>query len=138
MKNIIRLTALVLVLVMAVAVLASCGDKSGAIKSAFEKEDYTVASVKYEEMSSGFKTIIESILGKEIAAKMADYEIITCTKLIPLAIVVKFPSEGDIKNALTVDGDAKLYDELKEDGAINGNCMILTLTPGALEIFKNA
>ena len=143
MKKTIKLIALSLVLVMAIAMLASCGDKSAAIKSAFEKEDYEVTSVKYEDLSSGYQTIIETILGKEAAENMADYEIMTCKKVIPLAIVVKFPSENDIKSALTVtdkDGNAStaIYDELKEDGAINGNCLILTLTPGALEIFKNA
>ncbi|MBQ8309715.1 MAG: hypothetical protein IJX80_01720 [Clostridia bacterium] len=138
MKNIIKLVALSLVLVMAMMALASCGDKSGAIKSAFEGEGYTVSSSKYEDLSSGFQTIVKTVLGEEVAAKMADYEIITCTKIVPLAIVIKFPAEGDIKTALTVEDDTSLFDELKAEGAINGNCMILTLTPGALEIFKNA
>ena len=138
MKNSIRIAALVLVLAMSVLALASCGDKFGAIKSAFEGEGYTVETVQYSEMNNSFKAIVETVLGKTAAENISKYEIMTCSKLVSFAIVVKFPAEGDIKNALTVEGSSALYDSLKDSGAINGNCMILTLVPGAIEIFKNA
>ena len=138
MKKTIKLIAFALVLVMTVTMLAACGDKSGAIKSAFEKEGYTVEAVKYDKLSKTAKGIIEDVLGDELAQAMAQYEILVCTKVIPTALVIKFPSEGDIKTALTVEDDASLYDELKNSGFINGNCLLLTILPGPADIFKNA
>ena len=138
MKSMIKIVALALVLAMSVLALASCGDKAGAIKSAFEGEGYTVSSAKYEDLDKTSKGLIETVLGKAAAENMADYEIITCTKTLAAALVIKFPAEGDLKNALTIDGDTKVYDEMKDKGFINGNCLLITITPGAIEIFKNA
>lgn len=138
MKNIIKIVALSLVLVMSVLALASCGDKAGAVKSAFEGEGYKVNTTKYEDLDKISQGVIETILGEKAAENMAGYEVITCSKGLSSAFIVKFPAEGDIKNALTIDGDTELFDELKAEGAINGNCLILTLSPDALEIFKNA
>ena len=134
----IKIVALALVLVMSAMALASCGDKAGAIKSAFEGEGYTVSSVKYEDLDKGSKGLIETMLGKDAAENMADYEIISCTKLLASALIIKFPAEGDLKNALTIDGDTKIYDGMKDEGFINGNCLLITISPDAVEIFKNA
>ena len=138
MKNMIRIVALALVLAMSVLALAACGDKSGAIKSAFEGEGYTVNAVKYDDLDKTSKGLIETVLGKTAAENMAEYEIISCAKTLASALIIKFPSEGDIKSALTVEGDTKLFEEIKEMGFINGNCLLITITPGAIEIFKNA
>ena len=143
MKTICKYIALMLILTLTVTMLAACGDKSGAIQSAFEKEGYTVAVVNYEELGGAAKTIVETVLGKDVASKIAQFDILVCTKAVPLAIVVKCPSAGDIKNLLTVekeDGskDTALFDELTQKGFLNGNCLLLTILPGPAEIFQNA
>ena len=56
---------------------------------------------------------------------------------------MKFPGAGDLKSFLTVedkDGkkDTSAYDKAKEDGYINGNCWLLTLSSDAKDIFKKA
>ncbi|MBQ7336328.1 MAG: hypothetical protein IJW92_07650 [Clostridia bacterium] len=145
MKNVIKLIALSLVLVMTMAIFASCGDKSGAIKTAFENEGYTVTTSSYEDLSSTAKGIIETILDAddEQIEELNKYEIIVCNKGLSLALVIKFPSTGDLESFLTTedkDGNKNtdLYEDLKEDGAVNGNCLILTLSSSAIDIFKNA
>ena len=137
MKNIIKLVALSLVLVMSVMALASCGDKAGAVKSAFEGEGYTVKTVKTEDLDDITKSIVEAVL-EELGEDVKGYEIMTCTKGLSIAIVLKFPSENDLKAALTIDGDASMYDEGVAEGMINGNCMLLTMDKDVVEIFKNA
>lgn len=143
MKKVCKIIALSLVLIITVALLASCGDKSAAIKSAFEKEGYKVESIQYEKLDATTKEILETVLGQTIAANMAQYEIMVCTKAIPLAVVVKFPATNEMKEALaTIKEDgSKIYDvyeTLEKAGAINGNCLLLTILPGPAEIFKNA
>lgn len=143
MKKAIKIIALSLVLVMSLAFLTSCGDKSSAIKSAFEKEGYTVESIQYGKLDATTKDILKTVLGETIANNMAQYEIMVCTKTIPLAVVVKFPATNEMKEALaTVKEDgSKIYDvyeKLEKSGAINGNCLLLTILPGPAEIFKNA
>ena len=133
-RILVLLTALVLVFS-----LASCGDKSGAIKKAFEKEEWTVKTVNADD--TGVKTILEILLTDEQIEKASEYEIILCTKnVINSAIVIKFPSAGDVKNFLTVEKDGKkdtsAYDKAKENGTINGNCLLITMSNDAKEIFK--
>lgn len=134
-RILVLLTALVLVFS-----LASCGDKSGSIKKAFEKEGWTVKTVNADD--TGVKTILEILLSDEQIEKASEYEIILCTNgILNSAIVMKFPSSGDLKDFLTVedeDGkkDTSAYDKAKENGTINGNCLLITMSSEAKEIFK--
>ena len=137
MKNIIKLVALSLVLVMSVLAFASCGGKEGSIKAAFEGEGYTVTTVKAEDLDTISKGMLESFL-KELGEDVKNYEIMTCTKGMSIAIVLKFPSENDLKSALTVEGNTEVYDEAVEEGLINGNCLLLPLDEDVIDIFKNA
>ncbi len=142
MKNVIKVIALTLVLAMSLVMLVSCGDKSGAIKSAFEKEGYTVKSVDATDEDA--KDLLEILFDDEQMEEIAKYEIILCTKdgllnALKTAIVIKFPSSDDIKTMLTDDdGDTEAYDEAVEDGTINGNCLIITLSEDSVKIFKEA
>ena len=56
--------------------------------------------------------------------------------------VIKFPSAGDLKDFLTVEKDGEkdtsMYDEAKDDGTINGNCLLITAGSEAKDIFKKA
>ncbi len=124
--------------------LAGC-DKSGSIKKAFEDEGYTVKTIDTNNETA--KLLLSSFTEEQIE-KIDEYEIILCVgegvigAVATSGIVIKFPSEGEIKNFLTVedaDGnkDTKLYDSAKENGSINGNCLYLG-APKGLGIFKNA
>ena len=139
MKNITRILAILSALVLLVS-LVSCGDKSGAIKKAFEEADWTVTTVNTE--NSTVKTVLSLFLTEEQIEDAAEYEIIWCNKsIIKNAVVIKFPSSGDIKTFLTVEDsegkkDTKAYDEAKANGMINGNCLLITADSDAKELFK--
>ena len=136
MKRIlVALTALVLLVS-----LVSCGDKSGAIKKAFEDDGWTVKTVKADD--AGVEVILSLLLTDEQIEKADDYEIILCNKnIVKNAIVIKFPSAGDVKTFLTVeDSDGKAnteaFENAKKNGMINGNCLLITADSDAKELFK--
>lgn len=138
MNNLKRILVLLTALVLVFS-LASCGDKSAAIKKAFEKEGWTVTTVNTED--TGVKTVLKIMLTDEQIEKVSEYEIIFCAKSITKsAVVIKFPSAGDVKDFLTVEKDGKkdssAYDQAKKDGNINGNCLLISLSSDAKEIFK--
>ena len=143
--------------------LASC-DKSGSIKKAFEKENYEVASIAGSD--EGFQSALAWIpdLTEEQKEAIKEYEIIAVNKkeeastnssaigsffenlgnavdgAIPDAVIVKFPSAGDLKDFLTIEKDGEkdttAYDKAKEAGQINGNCWMVLGDAAAKEIFK--
>jgi uncharacterized lipoprotein YehR (DUF1307 family) len=139
MKNITRILAILSALVLLVS-LVSCGDKSGAIKKAFEEDGWTVTTVNTENSTA--KTVLSLFLTEEQIEDAAEYEIIWCNKsIVKNAVVIKFPSSGDIKTFLTVEDsegkkDTKAYDEAKANGMINGNCLLVTADSDAKELFK--
>ena len=146
MKKFARILALIMALTMVCVTFAACGDKSAAIKKAFEKEEWDVKSVKAD---SDEAEAVFTLMGmdEEQIEKAKDYEIISVStgKLLSYksALIIKCSSAKDVKDFFTVedkDGkkDTSAYDEAKEEGFINGNCIILTLSDDAVEIFKNA
>ena len=126
--------------------MVSCGDKSGSIKKAFEKEGFTVTTV--DATNSTAKGLLTILLSQEQMEKAAEYEIILCTKegilnVGATAAIIKFPSAGELKDFLTVENsdgkkDTSAYDKAIENGTINGNCMIFTASSSSNDIFKNA
>ena len=139
MKHMTRILSILTALVLLVS-LVSCGDKSAAIKKAFEDDGWTVKAVDTD--NSAVKTVLSLLLTDEQIEKAADYEIILCNKnIIKNAVVIKFPSSGDVKTFLTVtdsDGKAntKAYDDAKANGMINGNCLLITADSDAKALFK--
>lgn len=141
LKNILALS---LVLVMLLS-LASCGDKSAAIKKAFEKEEYTVTVVNADDEDA--RGLLKLLFNEEQIEEISEYEIMLCKQegllnVGKTAIVIKYPSAKDLKAALTVEKDGKkdtsAYDDAVEKGNINGNCQIITLSDDSREIFKKA
>ena len=121
--------------------LVSC-DKSGSIKKAFENKDYTVKTV-----NASIQSLLKILLNDEQMKKVGDYELILCTpdgllNAANTALIIKFPGSSDVKEFLTTEKDGKKdttsYDKAKDEGWINGNCLILTLGSDAKDIFKNA
>ena len=132
-KILVILTAALLVLS-----LASC-DKSGSIKKAFEKEDYTVTVV--DANNGTVKNLLDLALSDDQMEKIAEYEIILVSNgLLNTAAIIKFPSAGDLKDFLTVEKDGKkdteAYDTAKENGKINGNCLLIGGSDEVEEIFN--
>ncbi len=121
--------------------LASC-DKSGSIKKAYEKADYKVEVV--DTNNSLVKGMLSEMLTEDQMKDAEKYEVIYASKgLTNMAIVMKFPSSGDVKDFYTVedkDGkkDTSAYDKAKEDGNIKGNCVLFVSTGDAKDIFKKA
>ncbi len=141
MKKLFKKIATFFAALLMVFGLASC-DKSGSIKKAYEKADYTVKVV--EGKSDEAQTVLKTFLTEEQMKDAENYDVIIVNKALPLpvAVVIKFPSSGDVKDFLTVEKDGKKdtsnYDKAKEDGTINGNCLLLTLSSDAKDIFKKA
>lgn len=141
MKKIVRIMAVVMALLMVTLTFVSCGDKGEAVKKAFESKEWEVKTVSAD--STGVDTLLKILLSEEQIERAEKYELIMVTNgLLNSAIIIKCSSADEIKDFLTVEKDGKkdttMYDKAKEDGIINGNCLILTLSSSAKDIFKGA
>ena len=140
MKNVWKKIVSVALICVMMLSLVSC-DKSEALKKAFEKEGYEVTVV--DSTNPVINTIAKVMLNDEQVEKLADYEMILCKKTPNVAIIVKFPNSAELKSFLTVENkdgtkDTAIYDELNEEGFINGNCLCLTVSSDAQAIFEKA
>lgn len=145
MKNTMKkLIALSLALVMLLA-LVSC-DKSSSVKKAFEDAGYKVETLNAE--NEDVKTILKLLLNDEQIEKVSEYEVYYFSmdgilNVLKKAVVIKFPSSGELADFLTVtaeDGtkDTSKLDKAEADGWVNGNCLILTASSDCLTVFKAA
>jgi len=134
-----RIAALSLAVLMLLA-LASCGNKASAVKKAFEKADYEVKTANADD--SAVKPLLSAVLSEDQMKEASKYEVMLCTKGLNVAVILKFPAAGDVKELLTVEKDGKkdtsAYDDAKKNGTVNGNCMIFTISSDAKDIFKKA
>lgn len=135
-KFLTALTAILAVVVMAFALAACSGDKSGSIKKAFEKDGYEITVIKPEDSD-----LLKGMLSEEQQKDLSKYEVFTCVKKNTLglpvhsATVFKFPSKDDIIEA----AGQEEYDEAVNSGLINGNCALyFTIDKDVINIFKNA
>lgn len=135
MKKFLRGALIVIAVVVMAVMFAGCGDKSGAIKRAFEKEGYEVTVVNGADSET-----LKEWLSDEKVDEIGKYEVITCTKsdsilsALDTAIIFKCPSKDDVVENLGQDA----YDKAVESGYVNGNCFLFSLSNKSLEIFKNA
>ncbi len=146
MKHIFSKTvALVLAGLMLFALASCASDKSAAVEKAFTKEKYTVTKADANDETT--QGILKLLLNEDQIQKISEYEIMLCQpegllNIGKSAVVIKFPSSGDIKDFFTVEKDGKkdtsAYDEQKEKGNINGNCLIITASDDTRAIFKKA
>ena len=140
--------------------LVSCGNKANSIKKAFEKADYEVASLAGDDEDvAGLIALLG--LSKEA---VAEYEFIVCNekeegstasglggfledlgnafdKALPDAVIIKFPSTGELKDFFTVtdangNKDTSHYDLANDNGQINGNCYLIVGGEAEKDIFK--
>lgn len=134
MKKLTKVIALTLVLALAVVALVAC-DKSGSIKKDFEEAGYEVEviSAKNEKAKAIFV-----LLGytEEDIDEIEEYELIYCSNgLTKSALIVKYPSSGELKDELIDEGSKAYYDEQVADGKIRGNCRLIYGIGGAADIF---
>ena len=134
MKKFTRLLALTLVLSLALVSLASC-DKSKSIKKDFEEAGYSVSVISAK---SDKAEAIFTLLGytEEEIEEISEYELIYCVAgITKSALIVKYPSAGELKDELIDEGSEAYYNEQKEAGKIRGNCHLIYGIGGAADIF---
>ncbi len=137
MKITTRILCVALVCVMLFSLVA-CGSTFNSIKKNFEKEGYTY-------VESG-----DDATANTIAAELEDGEL-SCTvhvfkneggflaSLLGSAVVLEFESDKALAKAFEEDGSATLKGLIKdaqESEYVNGNCVLITINPEALEIFN--
>ena len=137
MKKFTRILSLTLVLATLLVFLVSC-DMSESVKKSFTEAGYNVNTVGSED-----KIVKSALLLKyteEELEEMGEYEIILCTKgtlgLEGTAVIFKYPTAADLKDALIDDDDAEFYNEQKDAGKIRGNCWLIIGGDAELGIFK--
>lgn len=134
MKKIISKILAFLGALVLVFSLVGC-DKSNAVKKAFEKADYKVEVVdKDHYLADAF---LDS-LDEEDRKDAEKYEFIFVSSGLKVGIIIKYPSTKDLKEALNTEDNPDGYKEAKEDGLVNGNCLLSTLSSDVKEIFENA
>ncbi len=130
MKKFLTAMASVIAVVVLAFTLAGCS-KSGAVQKAFEKEGYTVSVTAVADYESDVK----AILGEEDYNKVKDGKLLVCTKLVVPTFVISFGSTGKLKDYFDSDED---YNKAVDNGTVNGDCLLISISPAAIDIFKNA
>ncbi|MBO7292965.1 MAG: hypothetical protein J6V07_03420 [Clostridia bacterium] len=134
MKRILHIFALILAVSLLFSLVAC--DNSKSIKAAFEDAGYTVTELRAD--SDEAEAVLRFFgVSEDDIDDVDDYSLILCKKgitgLAGAAAIVKFPSSGELRDHFVDDGDTSLYDKLKDDGHIRGNCW---LVGGDEEIFR--
>ena len=144
MKMCKRILALVCAALMLVACVA-CTDKTEDIKKTFEDAGWIVETADVDNKGMIDMYAVLNLTQDQILALKA-HEVMVATNnadLTDRAVIVKCESASDIEALLTTvaeDGtESKAqYDTAKENGWIVGNCLLLTKSDAAIEIFKKA
>ncbi len=134
MKKFLKaLTAVLAVVVLAVT-LVGCGDKYGKIKKAYEDEGYSITEVTASENEEKLKAIGMS---NEQFEDIKNNNIMLASKGLNVAFVISFTATDELKDYCSKKS-AEYYQKMVDEGYVNGNCLLLTISPAAKEIFKNA
>ncbi len=127
MKKLMKLTALTLVAVLLLASLVSC-DKSKGLKEAYMDAGYTVTVLTGDSKEA---VAVMEALGwtEEEIEDVEDYELILCSKVVPQALIVKFPNFLELRDYLIDEEDGvkddSAYQKAKEENRIKGNCLLV-------------
>lgn len=130
MKKFLAAFASVIAVVVLAFTLAGCS-KSGAVQKAFESEGYTVKVTAVKDSESKVKGLV----GDENYDKVKDGKLLTCEKGISVALVISFGSTAKVKEYY---GDDSAYNSAVESGYVNGDCLLISISPSAVNIFKKA
>lgn len=148
MKRLTKIGAIILTLILSLSMVA-CSNSYPKIKSAFEKANYTQSETA-EALAKDFKTFTDSE-GKEqaltfhvLVKNVANYAVILEFKATDdmIQYYKDNKSARDLIKDITENEDAKaFYNELKEHGYANGNCLLIPVGidyKEMLDIMKNA
>ena len=133
MKKSLKIISLLLVLVMSVVLLASCSTY-GKIQKAFEENGYVLQNPDKEstgeiETEDGVITYTIHTFKKEGAGII--------TGVLSGVIVWEFCSDKDLMNAIEESETLKgIIKDAQNSDYVNGNCVLTTINPEAVEIFK--
>ena len=135
MKNTLKITALALVLVTVLALLVSCGSTFGGIKANFEKHNYELKSSESGKIAADEKELTYTI---HTFQKKSDGGILGgIGSALSTAVVWEFGSNADLTAALDESETLKgLMKDAQQSDLVNGNCVLLTLNPDAIKLFK--
>ena len=140
MKSVLMKIACATLACLLLFALAGCAaDKSEAVEKAFTDEGYSVS--KAEADNETVQGLLSLLLNEEQRESVSEYEIMLCVpdgllNIANSAIVIKFPSAGDLKDFLTVEKDGALIGPVDasqrfHQGGLTGtvgtdNCIYLT------------
>lgn len=143
MKRILSTTVAMLLLLSMVLSLASCGSTFGGIKANFEKAGYELKedAEKTVELTTDDGKISVTVhtfqLKKQETGSGLGDLIGGIASLASTAIVYEFGSDADLAKALAENEDVmNAIKDAQESDLVNGNCLLMTVNPEAVEIFK--
>ena len=123
MKKLTKLLVLTLVFALTLTALVAC-DKSGSIKKDFEEAGYTVEVISAKDEKAKAIFVLLNYTEEEID-EIEEYELIYCHKGLKTALIVKYPSSGELKEELIDEGSKVYYDDEVADGKVRGNCHLI-------------
>ncbi len=131
-KGIKIVSALCLIFVLLFA-LSGC-NANDKIKKNFEDAGYNVSSTKVEEGNDAYDALV-AIYGEEDAKGYIGYEWISVSKegfanIGKSGTILCYASANDLKEKLGED-----YQEAVDNGLVNGNCYLITVSNDVKEIF---
>jgi hypothetical protein len=136
MKNVIKVLALSMVVVLSVLMLVSCSTY-GKIEKAFVDGGYTLQNADKEatgtiKTENGEITYTIHTFQKEGEGLLGGI-----TQGLSTAIVWEFSSDADLMAAIEESETLKgLIKDAQNSDYVNGNCVLTTINPEAVEIFK--
>ena len=128
MKRFTRFTAVALVAVLLLLSLVSCGKQKSLIKAYTEAGYDVTETLATNEKVKAFFTLLGYT--EDEIDELDDQSFITVYKNgVPTALIVCYSSSFDLKDDLIEEEngvkDTSVYDKLKAEGRINGNCLLL-------------
>lgn len=151
MKRILTTALAMLLVLSSVLTLASCGSTFGTVKANFEKAGY---ELKEEAEQTIELTTDEGKLTVKVHTFQLKQEhnpdveddgllggildgIGSLVGAFSTAMVYEFSTSADLTKALAENDEmVALFKNAQESEYVNGNCLLITLNPDALKIFK--
>ena len=137
MKKFTKILAMTLVVAMCIVMLVSCSSY-GKIKRAFEAEGYTLQNADNEPTKTITTESGEITLTVHTFQKEGEGLLGNIAEGLSTAIVWEFSSSADLEEALESDTLKGIIKDAQKSDVVNGNCVLTTINPSAIEIFKNA
>ena len=135
MKRTLKITALALVLATLVVLLVSCATSFGGIRANFEKHNYELKSSEPGKIEYDGKVLNYTIHTFQV--KSDGGFLGSIGSALSTAIVWEFSSNADLNAALEQNDTLKgLLNDAQQSDLVNGNCVLLTVNPDAIKLFK--